>query len=156
MVDRGHPQWCPKNRQFWRFASRLGSKVNITFLPGSDPMDTVVVAKRLYQDGMRPVPHIAARSIRDGDQLDGLLALLVRDAAVDEVLVIGGGVDRPVGAFSSMQIWKAACCKKHGVRRVGVAAIWKEALISTMKILSMRLMPKCNSPARWTGYVWLK
>jgi len=99
-----------------------GSAVNVTFLPGSDPMDTVAVAQRLYQDGMRPVPHIAARSIRDGDQLDGLLALLVRDAAVDEVLVIGGGVDRPVGAFDcSMQILESGLLQKHGVRRVGVA-----------------------------------
>jgi len=99
-----------------------GSTVNVTFLPGSNPMDTVAVAQRLYQDGMRPVPHIAARSIRDGDQLDGLLALLVRDAAVDEVLVIGGGVDRPVGAFDcSMQILESGLLQKHGVRRVGVA-----------------------------------
>ena len=99
-----------------------GSTVNVTFLPGSDPMDTVAVAQRLYQDGMRPVPHIAARSIRDAAQLDGLLALLVRDAAVDEVLVIGGGVDRPVGAFDcSMQILESGLLQKHGVRRVGVA-----------------------------------
>ena len=99
-----------------------GSTVNVTFLPGSDPMDTVAVAQRLYQDGMRPVPHIAARSIRNGNQLDGLLALLVRDAAVDEVLVIGGGVDRPVGAFDcSMQILESGVLQKHGVRRVGVA-----------------------------------
>jgi methylenetetrahydrofolate reductase (NADPH) len=99
-----------------------GSTVNVTFLPGSDPMDTVAVARRLYQDGMRPVPHIAARSIRDADQLDGLLALLVRDAAVDEVLVIGGGVDKPVGGFDcSMQILESGLLQKHGVRRVGVA-----------------------------------
>lgn len=99
-----------------------GSTVNVTFLPGSDPMDTVAVAQRLYQDGMRPVPHIAARSIRDGDQLDGLLALMVRDAAVDEVLVIGGGVDRPVGTFDcSMQILESGLLQKYGIRRVGVA-----------------------------------
>jgi methylenetetrahydrofolate reductase (NADPH) len=99
-----------------------GSTVNVTFLPGSDPMDTVAVARRLYQDGMRPVPHIAARSIRDADQLDGLLAMLVGDAAVDEVLVIGGGVDRPVGGFDcSVQILESGLLQKHGVRRVGVA-----------------------------------
>ena len=77
MVDRGHPNGAQKIDSFDACLAP-GSTVNITFLPGSDPMDTVAVAKRLYQDGMRPVPHIAARSIRDGDQLDGLLALLVR------------------------------------------------------------------------------
>ena len=51
-----------------------GTTVNVTFLPGSDPMDTVEVAERLHNEGMNPVPHLAARSLRDADQLDTLLA----------------------------------------------------------------------------------
>ena len=43
-------------------------------LPDSDPMDTVAVAERLYHEGMNPVPHLAARSLRDTDQLDSLFA----------------------------------------------------------------------------------
>ena len=37
-----------------------GTTVNVTFLPGSDPMDTVAVAERLHNEGMNPVPHLAA------------------------------------------------------------------------------------------------
>ena len=42
-----------------------GTTVNVTFLPGTDPSDTIAVAERLHNDGMRPVPHLAARSLRD-------------------------------------------------------------------------------------------
>ena len=40
-----------------------GTTVNVTFLPGSDPMDTIAVAQRLHDDGMKPVPHLAAEVI---------------------------------------------------------------------------------------------
>ena len=78
-----------------------GTTVNVTFLPGSDPMDTVAVSERLHNEGMNPVPHLAARSLRDSDQLDALLAAYTSRAGVNEVLVIGGGVDQPVGAFAN-------------------------------------------------------
>jgi len=96
--------------------------VNVTFLPGSDPMDTIAVAQRLHNDGMKPVPHLAARSLKDADQLDTLLSAFVEKAGVKEVLVIGGGVDTPVGQFSdSMQILSTGLIQRHGIRSIGVA-----------------------------------
>ena len=71
-----------------------GTTVNVTFLPGSDPMETVAVAKRLHNEGMNAVPHLAARSLKDLDQIDTLLASYRAEAGVDEVLIIGGGVDQ--------------------------------------------------------------
>ena len=50
-----------------------GTTVNVTFLPGTDPADTIAVCERLHNDGMKPVPHLAARSLRNADQLDELL-----------------------------------------------------------------------------------
>ena len=99
-----------------------GTTVNVTFLPGSDPMETVAVAKRLHNEGMNAVPHLAARSLKDLDQIDTLLASYRAEAGVDEVLIIGGGVDQPVGAFdNSLQILETGFLQKHGIRRVGVA-----------------------------------
>jgi len=96
--------------------------VNVTFLPGSDPMDTIAVAQRLHNDGMKPVTHLAARSLKDADQLDTLLSAFVEKAGVKEVLVIGGGVDKPVGQFSdSMQILSTGLIQRHGIRSIGVA-----------------------------------
>ena len=99
-----------------------GTTVNVTFLPGSDPMDTVAVAERLHNDGMNAVPHLAARSLRDADQLDALLAAYTSRAGVKEVLVIGGGVDNPVGAFAdSMQVLETGLIQRHGIQNIGVA-----------------------------------
>jgi methylenetetrahydrofolate reductase (NADPH) len=99
-----------------------GTTVNVTFLPGSDPMDTVAVAQRLHNDGMNPVPHLAARSLKDADQLDALLSAFTKQAGVSEVLVIGGGVDNPVGQFaSSIEVLNTGLIQKYGINDIGVA-----------------------------------
>lgn len=106
------------------FADSLapGTTVNVTFLPGSDPMDTVAVAQRLHNDGMNPVPHLAARSLKDTDQLDALLSAFTQKAGVSEVLVIGGGVDSPVGQFaSSIEVLNTGLIQKYGINNIGVA-----------------------------------
>jgi methylenetetrahydrofolate reductase (NADPH) len=99
-----------------------GTTVNVTFLPGTDPAETIAVAERLHNDGMRPVPHLAARSLRDADQLDELLAAFTSRCGVEEVLCIGGGVDKLVGAFdATIQVLETGLIQKHGIRSVGVA-----------------------------------
>ena len=99
-----------------------GTTVNVTFLPGTDPKDTVDVAVRLREDGMNPVPHIAARSLQSKDQLDDLVKDMTNRAKVEEVLVIGGGVDNPVGEFSdSMQVLATGVLQKYGIKSIGVS-----------------------------------
>ena len=96
--------------------------VNVTFLPGSDPEDTYLVAKRLHEEGMVPIPHIAARSVKDKKHLEKMLSTLAKKASVKEVLVIGGGVDEPIGEFeSSMQILKTGILQANGITKIGVA-----------------------------------
>jgi methylenetetrahydrofolate reductase (NADPH) len=106
------------------FAALLAenTSVNVTFLPGTDPIDTIAVAKRLSDEGMNAIPHIAARSLSDKDQLDGLLKRMTSEANVSEVLVIGGGVDKPVGAFdNTMQVLNTGLIQKYGISRIGVS-----------------------------------
>ena len=99
-----------------------GTDVNVTFLPGSDPADTAKVAARLRDEGMHPIPHIAARSIHDKAQLDSILKALKEQASVDEVLIIGGGVDNPVGDFaSSMDILETGLIQDYGIGKIGVS-----------------------------------
>jgi methylenetetrahydrofolate reductase (NADPH) len=98
------------------------TSVNVTFLPGTDPNETIAVAKRLSDEGMNAIPHIAARSLSDKDQLDGLLKRMTSEANVSEVLVIGGGVDKPVGAFdNTMQVLNTGLIQKYGISRIGVS-----------------------------------
>ncbi len=99
-----------------------GTTVNVTFLPGSDPLDTITTAKRLADDGMNAVPHIAARSLQNKEQLDDLLKRMTSEANVREVLVIGGGVDNPVGEFDcTMQILQTGLIQKYGITHIGVS-----------------------------------
>ena len=103
------------------FAEALpeGTTVNVTFLPGTDPLDTIAVAHRLADEGMNAVPHIASRSLTDKAQLDDLVSRMTGEADVSEVLVIGGGVDRPVGTFdSSMQVLETGILQKYGISTI--------------------------------------
>ena len=96
--------------------------MNVTFLPGSDPADTNLVAKRLHDEGMIPIPHIAARSIKDRKHLEKIVSTFAKQASVKEVLVIGGGVDKPIGEFDcSMQILKTGILQANGITKIGVA-----------------------------------
>jgi methylenetetrahydrofolate reductase (NADPH) len=99
-----------------------GTKVNVTFLPGTDYLDTVASAARLREEGMVPVPHIAARSIADVAALEAYLKRLQSEAVVDQALVIGGGVSNPVGRFhSSVQLLETGLFEKYGIRKIGIA-----------------------------------
>lgn len=106
------------------FADHLapGTTVNVTFLPGSDIEDTIAVATRLRREGFEPVPHIAARSLTDSAMLDRTLGRLADAAGVTQVLVIAGGLDRPLGPFaSSMDMLVTGLFEVHGISRIGVA-----------------------------------
>ena len=99
-----------------------GSKVYVVSPVGRDFADIVSTAKALRNEGFEPVPHVAARSIRDRGQLEENLRQLRDDADVTEVLVIGGDRSRPVGAFdSSLQLLETGLFGKYGIRRIGVA-----------------------------------
>ncbi len=99
-----------------------GATIYITHLPGTELSDSVAVARRLRNEGFNPVPHIAARSIPDAGYLDENVWRLVDEAEVEDVLIIGGGLDNPVGTFSdSMQIMESGILDKYGIKRIGVA-----------------------------------
>lgn len=102
-----------------------GTKVNVTFLPGTDFAQTIDTCARLSQEQMVPVPHIAARSVRDVPQLSGYLAELTERAQLREVLVIAGGVDdgKEAGSLKdSMQILDSGVLQRHGITHIGLAA----------------------------------
>ncbi len=96
--------------------------VYVTFLPGSDFRDTVATVKRLKEEGMRPVPHFAARSIPSKAFFEDNLKMLTEETGVEEALLIGGGVDHPVGEFfESMQIIRLGLFEQYGIKKLGIA-----------------------------------
>lgn len=101
---------------------RPGTPVYITFLPGSDFADTVKVAKRLKNEGLKPIPHLAARSIPSRAFLDENLRILKDAIDLDWVLIIGGAVAEPVGEFSeAMQVLETGLLDKYGIKKIGLA-----------------------------------
>lgn len=79
---------------------------------------TVALSEELAREGYPAVPHLAARLVRDRHHLADLRARLV-DAGIEEVFVVGGDADPPVGEFTeATQLLRAG--RDWG--RVGVAA----------------------------------
>jgi methylenetetrahydrofolate reductase (NADPH) len=96
--------------------------VYVAFVPGEDYRSVAGVAARVRAEGLVPVPHFPARSIADRAQLDDYLRRVTAEAGVDEVLVIGGGVDLPRGAFSgALALLETGLFEAHGIRTIGLA-----------------------------------
>jgi methylenetetrahydrofolate reductase (NADPH) len=111
-----------KKIEDFRTILRPGTTVFVTFLPGSDFADTLATVKRLFAEGMKPVPHFAARSIPSKKFFEDNLKALQDEAKVDEALLIGGGVTNPVGEFSdSLQVLRTDLFQKYGINKLGVA-----------------------------------
>lgn len=115
------PREAQKNE---RFTDHLhpGTSVYITFLPRTPFSETVEAVARLAAGGMRPVPHLAVRAVRDERHLDEKLAALTGEGGVDEVLLIAGSVSRPVGVFdATIQVLRTGHLERRGICRVGLA-----------------------------------
>jgi len=96
--------------------------VYITFLPGSDYLDTVATAKRLRDEGFRPAPHFAARSIRSKAEFEDYLARITGEASVNHVLAIAGAGSSQVGPYAdSMQLLDSGMFDRYGIKTIGVA-----------------------------------
>ncbi|HEY0806415.1 MAG TPA: hypothetical protein VGD84_15175 [Pseudonocardiaceae bacterium] len=111
---RKHPELCAE-------VLPAGTRVYTTFLPNTSFSDTVEAAAALVRQGMRPVPHIAARNLVDEQDLDRLVGRLA-EVGVSELLVIAGSLSQPRGSITeSLQVLRSGVLARHGIRRVGVA-----------------------------------
>jgi methylenetetrahydrofolate reductase (NADPH) len=98
------------------------TRVYIAFVPGEDYRNVARTAARVRAEGLVPVPHFPARSIGDRTELEGYLRCVTNEAGVDEVLVIGGGIDVPRGAFSGTRaMLETGLFERYGIRTIGLA-----------------------------------
>lgn len=83
-------------------AARLPDPVRLTITcsPKLGPDRSVELAGRLHALGHAVTVHVAARMVRDRAHIDALLAGM-RTAGVDDLFLIGGDADPPVGAYAS-------------------------------------------------------
>ena len=99
-----------------------GQKVSITFLPKQEWQATVAVSRAVREVGLEPVPHIPVRVLASKQQLDDVMAQLVSDAQVAEVLLISGDYPRAAGPFSRVEdVLDTGVLAKHGLQRISFA-----------------------------------
>jgi methylenetetrahydrofolate reductase (NADPH) len=115
------PGFAAKTPDF-RALLRPGHTVYITSLPGADFADTVATARRLRGEGFNPVPHLAARSIRNTAVFAEYLRRITGEAGVTQVLLIAGAITSPPGDVSdTMQLLATGLLDRCGIRKIGVA-----------------------------------
>ena len=99
-----------------------GTRVYVAFVPGEDYRDVVRTAARIRADGLVPVPHFPARSIASHAEFESYLERVTGEAGIDEVLVIGGGIDLPRGAFSgTLALLETGLFERYGIRTIAFA-----------------------------------
>ncbi len=82
-----------------------GTRVYIAHIEGTPIADMVATAKRLKAEGFPVMPHFPARIIPERATLADWIARYQGEADVRQALLLGGGVNTPVGDFdSSMQM----------------------------------------------------
>ena len=100
-----------------------GTRAFIPWLPGASSDEIVIVAAKLREQGMTPVPHVAARKMPNHAALDRLLRDLHAGAAVDQLLVIDGDAAEPEGEFDcAVEVLQFGALPDRGITRVGVGA----------------------------------
>ncbi len=115
------PNAAKKIKNFLELISP-GTAVYVTLLPGSDMADTLETCKLLANQDLVPVPHFAARQIRDRRELENSLKRFRDETGSTQVLAIAGGSSKPVGEFhSSMQLLETGLFDKAGIERIGIA-----------------------------------
>ncbi|WP_223475489.1 methylenetetrahydrofolate reductase [Oricola indica] len=99
-----------------------GVRVYITDV-GTDTNATLVsAAKRVHDLGYTPVPHFASRRLTTKAALEDRIKAMAEEAGVHDVLVIGGGLEKQAGDFSStMEVLETGFFDKYGVTEMGVA-----------------------------------
>ncbi len=83
-----------------------GATVSVTASPGKGIEATVEVAVELEAAGLRAIPHLSARMIRDRAHLSELLARMA-DAGVDRAFVVGGDADEPGEYLDGLALLRA-------------------------------------------------
>src|SRR5215210_1480655 len=95
-----------------------GAEISVTASPGKGIEATVDLAIELEGTGLRAIPHLSARMIRDRAHLATLLARL-RDARIDRAFVVGGDADEPGEFLDGLSLLRAMADLGHAPSELG-------------------------------------
>jgi len=98
-----------------------GTAVYLPALASVPEAARVEAAAGLVAQGLRPIPHLAARRLAGPGELDARLAAW-REAGVADLLLIAGEPATPAGSFAStLDVLATGLLERHFIRRLGVA-----------------------------------
>lgn len=95
-----------------------GAEVSVTASPGKGIEATVELAIELEATGLRAIPHLSARMIRDRAHLAALLDRL-EGAGIDRAFVVGGDADEPGEFLDGLSLLRAMADLGRLPREVG-------------------------------------
>ena len=98
-----------------------GTPVYVNHLPRHRLLDTVPTLVAVREAGLEPVPHIAARRIRDRAELQAFLTRAVGDAGVRKALIIGGDEPEAAGPYADgAALIQEGRLASAGLREIGL------------------------------------
>lgn len=120
-------------------------EVFIPWTPTATWLDLCTATLAVRRLGFTPVPHIAARRLRDERETELLFAKLRDECAVESVFLIGGDVAEPAGSFvSSLDLLRSGVILGYNIRRVGIAGYPEGHPIISRSVLMASLEEKLS------------
>ena len=107
-----------KNVRHQATALPQGATISVTASPGKTIETTVDLAIELEGSGLRAIPHLSARMIRDRAHLAELLTRL-EDAGIDRAFVVGGDADAPGEFLDGLSLLRAMADLGRSPRELG-------------------------------------
>ena len=99
-----------------------GSNVSVTCSPVKGLQATIDLTVRLLDLGHHPVPHISARLVESRAHTERL-ARRLREYGIDEIFLIAGDTDQPVGPYDgAVAFLRDFINGDSGVRHIGVTS----------------------------------
>ena len=98
-----------------------GTPVYVNHLPRHRLLDTIPTLMAVREAGLEPVPHIAARRIRDRGEFTAFLGRAVGEAGVRKALILGGDEPQAAGPYADgAALIREGLLAKAGLREIGL------------------------------------
>jgi len=98
-----------------------GTPVYVNHLPRHRLLDTLPTLVAVREAGLEPVPHIAARRIKDRAEIETFLERAVGDAGVRKALVLGGDETQAIGPYADgAALLGAGLLARAGLKEIGL------------------------------------
>jgi methylenetetrahydrofolate reductase (NADPH) len=98
-----------------------GTPVYVNHLPRHRLLDTIPTLVAVRAAGLEPVPHIAARRVRDRAELQAFLARATGEAGVRKALILGGDEPEAIGPYADgAALLRDDLLSNGGLREIGL------------------------------------